>query len=206
MSIQQNQVTLGAFASQMWCLYRIVVLVGLFCGVQLSSVWAAEWSLLPSIGVKGVYNDNLLLDCHCRTSDLWLLGLAGGRVRRKDRAAGGKWPGAADFVSYYGGGNQFTNIFLPLTLRYKTEKDLFGFTGGFIRDNTLMSELLTPDWSCALHNGINGRRIRPGPEASLKSCRFNPVFNCPTPPMRMAYGLAWWIISCSEGQAGCSIK
>jgi hypothetical protein len=51
---------------------------------------------------------------------------------------------AADFVSYYGGvGTQFTNIFLPLTLRYKTEKDLLGFTGGFIRDNTLMSELLT---------------------------------------------------------------
>ena len=30
-----------------------------------------------------------------------------------------------------------------MTLRYKTEKDLLGFTGGFIRDNTLMSELLT---------------------------------------------------------------
>ena len=38
---------------------------------------------------------------------------------------------------------QFTNILLPLTLRYKTETDLLGFTGGFIRDNTLMSELLT---------------------------------------------------------------
>ena len=51
---------------------------------------------------------------------------------------------AADFVSYYGGEqNNFTNILLPFTLRYKTEKDLLGFTGGFIRDNTLMSELLT---------------------------------------------------------------
>ena len=38
---------------------------------------------------------------------------------------------------------QFTNVFLPLTLRYKTEKDLLGFSGGFTRDNTLMSELLT---------------------------------------------------------------
>ena len=33
----------------------------------------------------------------------------------------------------------FTNLFLPLTLRYKTETDLLGFTGGFTRDNTLMS-------------------------------------------------------------------
>ncbi len=38
---------------------------------------------------------------------------------------------------------QFTNVFLPLTLRYKTEKDLLGFSGGFTRDNTLMSELLS---------------------------------------------------------------
>jgi hypothetical protein len=50
---------------------------------------------------------------------------------------------AADFVSYYGGEEtEFTNIFLPLTIRYKTEKDLLGFTGGFIRDNTLHGELL----------------------------------------------------------------
>jgi hypothetical protein len=51
---------------------------------------------------------------------------------------------AVDFVSYYGGEEtQYTNVFLPLTLRYKTEKDLLGFSGGFTRDNTLMSELLT---------------------------------------------------------------
>src|SRR4029079_12739597 len=50
---------------------------------------------------------------------------------------------AADFVSYYGGNqNNFTNIHLPLTVRYKTEKDQLGFIGGFNRDNTLMSELL----------------------------------------------------------------
>ena len=30
-----------------------------------------------------------------------------------------------------------------MTLRYKTETDLLGFTGGFTRDNTLMGELLT---------------------------------------------------------------
>jgi len=51
---------------------------------------------------------------------------------------------AADFVSFYGGQeSHFTNVFLPLTLSYKTEKDLLDFSGGFIRDNTLMSELRT---------------------------------------------------------------
>ena len=29
-----------------WCLYQIVVLVWLFCGVQLLEVGAAEWSIV----------------------------------------------------------------------------------------------------------------------------------------------------------------
>jgi len=35
---------------------------------------AAEWSLLPSIGVKGVYNDNLLLTAlpHDATYGYWV--------------------------------------------------------------------------------------------------------------------------------------
>lgn len=127
-----------------WCLYHVVVLIGLFCGVQLSAVWASEWSLLPSIGVKGVYNDNLLLTPlpHNETSGYWVSPAAefAGKTERLEVSS----RIAADFVSYYGGEEtQFTNVFLPLTLRYKTEKDLLGFSGGFIRDNTLMSELLT---------------------------------------------------------------
>ena len=47
---------------------------------------AAEWSLLPSIGVKGLYNDNLLLNAAPARCDLWLLGVAGGRVCRQDGA------------------------------------------------------------------------------------------------------------------------
>ena len=127
-----------------WCLYQIVVLVGLFCGVQLSAVWAAEWSLLPSIGVKGVYNDNLLLTTqpHDATYGYWVSPAAEFAGKTERLEVSGRF--AADFVSYYGGEeNQFTNIFLPLTLRYKTEADLLGFTGGFIRDNTLMGELLS---------------------------------------------------------------
>ncbi|MEP6602086.1 MAG: hypothetical protein ABJB49_09805, partial [Nitrospirota bacterium] len=105
---------------------------------------AAEWSLLPSIGVKGVYNDNLFLTPlpHDATYGYWVSPAAefAGKTERLEVSS----RVAADFVSYYGGQeNRFTNLFLPLTLRYKTETDLLGFTGGYTRDNTLISELLT---------------------------------------------------------------
>jgi hypothetical protein len=104
---------------------------------------AAEWSLLPSIGVKGVYNDNLLLTPlpHDATYGYWVSPAAdfAGKTERLEVSS----RVAADFVSYYGGQeSRFTNLFVPLTLRYKTETDLLGFTGGFTRDNTLMGELL----------------------------------------------------------------
>ena len=105
---------------------------------------AAEWSLLPSIGVKGVYDSNLLLTTlpHDATYSYWVSPAAefAGKTERLEASS----RVAADFVSYYGGQeSRFTNLFLPLTLRYKTETDLLGFTGGYTRDNTLMSELLT---------------------------------------------------------------
>lgn len=104
---------------------------------------AAEWSILPSIGVKGVYNDNLLMTPlpHDETYGYWISPAAEFSSKTERLEVSGKI--AADFVSYYGGEEtNFTNVFLPLTLRYKTETDLFGFTGGFTRDNTLMAELL----------------------------------------------------------------
>ena len=112
--------------------------------MQLSAVWAAEWSLLPSIGVKGVYNSNLLLTPlpHDATYGFWVSPAAefAGKTERLEVSS----RIAADFVSYYGGEEtHFFNVFFPLTLRYKTEKDLLDFSGGFIRDNTLMSELQT---------------------------------------------------------------
>jgi hypothetical protein len=125
-------------------LYRIVVVVGLILGLQLSEVWAAEWSLLPSIGVQGVYNDNLVLTPlpHDATYGYWVSPAAEFAGKTERLEVSGRT--AADFVSYYGGQqSSFTNIHLPLSVRYKTEKDLLGFTGGFIRDNTLMNELLT---------------------------------------------------------------
>ena len=105
---------------------------------------AAEWSLLPSIGVKGVYNDNLVLTPrpHNATYGFWVSPAADFSGKTERLEVSGRV--AADYVSYYGGEqNNFTNIHLPVSVRYKTEKDLLGFTGGFIRDNTLISELLT---------------------------------------------------------------
>jgi hypothetical protein len=131
-------------ASRRWSLSQIIVLVGLLCGGHMSAVLAAEWSLLPSIGVKGVYNDNLVLtpQPHHATYGYWVMPATelAGKTERLEVSS----RITTDFVSYYGGEEtQFTNIFLPLTLRYKGEKDLLGFTGGFTRDNTLMGELLT---------------------------------------------------------------
>ena len=105
---------------------------------------AAEWSLLPSIGVKGVYNSNLILTPrpHDATYGYWTSPAAEFAGKTERLEASGRV--AADFVSYYGEQqSNFTNVHLPLSVRYKTEKDLLGFTGGFVRDNTLMGELLT---------------------------------------------------------------
>lgn len=100
---------------------------------------AAEWSLAPSVGVKGVYNSNLVLtpQPHDETYGFWVSPAAeiAGKTERLEVSS----RLAADVVKYFGGqGKQFTNIFAPLSLRYKTEKDLLGFTGGFVRDNTVL--------------------------------------------------------------------
>ena len=105
---------------------------------------AAEWSLVPSMSTKAYYNDNLLLTplSHDPTYGYWISpGVEfAGKTERLE--VSGK--AALDFVDYYGGEpNRFTNVFLPLTMRYRTEKDEWGFTGGFTRDNTLMGELVT---------------------------------------------------------------
>ncbi len=91
-----------------------------------------------------MYNSNLILtfEPHEATYGHWVSPAAtfAGTTERLEFSG----RVAADFVSYYEADvNRFTNIFLPLILRYQTEKDVFGFTGGFTRDNTLMSELLT---------------------------------------------------------------
>jgi hypothetical protein len=103
---------------------------------------AAEWALSPSFGIKGIYNSNLLLTPlpHDETYGYWVTPATelSGKTERLDVSS----RIAADVVGYFGGEDrQFTNAFAPLSVRYRTEKDLIGFTGGFTRDNTLLSEL-----------------------------------------------------------------
>jgi len=105
--------------------------------------WAAEWSVLPSMSMKGYYNDNLLLTQlpHKSTYGYWISPGAefAGKTERLEISG----RAALDFADYYGGvKDRFTNVFLPLVMRYRTERDEWGFTGGFTRDNTLMGELL----------------------------------------------------------------
>lgn len=95
------------------------------------------------MGMKGYYNDNLLLTPlpHEATYGYWISPGAEFAGRTERLEISGK--AALDFVDYYGGEpNRFTNIFLPLTATYRTETDVFGFSGGFTRDNTLRGELL----------------------------------------------------------------
>lgn len=121
---------------------RFMVLLGL-CGFGMADrSEAAEWSLSPSIGAKGVYNSNLLLTPlpHHDTYGYWITPATeiAGKTERLDVSS----RLAADIVGYFGGEDrQFTNVFAPLSMRYRTEKDLLGFNGGFTRDNTLLGEL-----------------------------------------------------------------
>ena len=95
------------------------------------------------MSTKAYFNDNLLLTPlpHDPTYGYWVspgVEFAGKteRLEVSSRAA-------LDFVDYYGGEpSRFTNVFLPLRMKYRTERDEWGFTGGFTRDNTLMGELL----------------------------------------------------------------
>ncbi|MDR4480311.1 MAG: hypothetical protein R3B37_11285 [Nitrospira sp.] len=123
-----------------------IVLSGFVCLLFLMAThvigFAAEWSLLPSIGMKGYYNDNLLLtpSPHDPTYGYWISPAAEFAGKTERLEVSGK--AALDFVNYYGGEtSEFTNIFLPIQMRYRTEKDEWGFAGGFSRDNTLMGEL-----------------------------------------------------------------
>lgn len=107
-----------------------------------SGLNAAEWSLAPSLGAKGIYNSNLLLTPlpHEETYGYWVTPAmeVSGNTERLDVSS----RVAADVVGYFGGEDrQFTNVFVPLSIRYRTEKDVFGLSGGLTRDNTLLSEL-----------------------------------------------------------------
>ena len=102
----------------------------------------AEWSAEPSLSVRGVYNSNLILTS-APHNDAWGYWVSPGvkfAGATENLEVSGK--AAADFVGYYGGVDQsFTNLYFPLSTKYRTERETFGLDGGFTRDNTLMGEL-----------------------------------------------------------------
>ena len=118
-------------------------LLGILSGIGLESdVRSAEWFLEPSLTVRGEVNSNLTLTTfdHDPTYGHWLS--PGAKFGGSTEALEVSGRLAADFVRYYGGQDtSITNLYFPVSTKYKTEKDTFGFDGGFIRDNTLMGEL-----------------------------------------------------------------
>lgn len=135
----------GSKRSREWSSKQVAAVVlnlMIIASSMVPRIHAAEWSFSPSLGVKGVYNSNLLLTTlpHDDTYGYWVTPATelSGNTERLDVSS----RIAADFVGYFGGEDrQFTNVFVPLSISYKTEKDLIGFSGGFTRDNTLLSEL-----------------------------------------------------------------
>jgi len=135
---------------------------------------AAEWSAEPSMTARGDYNSNLLLLPGDQES-VWGIWLSPGttfagsteNLRVSGRAA-------ADFVKYFGETDRtLTNLYFPLSIQYMTERETFGFDGGFTRDNTLMGEAiqtgvvvgftqrnmltLGPSWSHAFTERLSGQ-------------------------------------------------
>ncbi len=104
---------------------------------------AAEWSAEPSLGVRGVYNSNLLLatDAQKPVYGHWVSPGVKFSGSTENLEVSGK--AAADVVRYYGGRNQdLLNLYFPLSVKYGLARETFGFNGGFTRDNTLQGELL----------------------------------------------------------------
>ena len=131
---------------KVWRLWSRLAGPAVLCLILVITVpgWAAEWSVTPSMSTKAYYNDNLLLTPlpHNPTYGYWVSPAAEFAGKTEQLEVSGK--AGLDFVNYYGGETrQFTNVLLPVQMRYRTEKDEWGFAGGFTRDNTLMGELQT---------------------------------------------------------------
>lgn len=119
-------------------LAAVMILTGLGKG------WAAEWSVQPSLMTKGLYNSNLVLNPELKKSTYGFSVAPGAEFAGKTERLEVSGRVAAEFIGYFGAvDKQITNVFLPLKVGYKMEKDLLGFTGGLMRDNTLLNELDT---------------------------------------------------------------
>lgn len=104
---------------------------------------AAEWSIEPSMSVRGEYHSNLLLalEPQLSTYAYWIspaVRLMGATelLRVSSRLA-------FDYVEYYGERDaKIYNLHFPLSVQYRQDRSLWEFNGGLNRDNTLRSELI----------------------------------------------------------------
>lgn len=110
-------------------------------GVVRDQAAAAEWSAAPTLGVKGVYNSNLLInDGDNEVFGHWITPAV--KFKGATEALAIEAETRADFVHYYGDvDREFTNLHFPLRTSYRTDRHTLGFQGGFHRDNTLLGEL-----------------------------------------------------------------
>lgn len=126
-----------------WRVIVTVMAVILHAGGLPWHSWAAEWSAEPSVSVKGEYNSNLILTAvpHEATYGHWTSPGVRFTGSTENLEISGK--AAADFVRYYGGSERgLTNLYFPLSVKYRLRKETLAFDGGFTRDNTLRGELL----------------------------------------------------------------
>lgn len=126
--------TVGGCAAALWC---VAVAVAASTGAE-----AAEWSLEPTMSVRGEYNDNLLLTPldHTAVWGVWTSPAMKYKYRTERLELEGNTQ--ADFVRYFGKqGLDITNLYFPVAALYTTEHDQWEFKGGFTRDNTLVGEL-----------------------------------------------------------------
>lgn len=126
--------------------YKRILAVGMMVGslgiMESRAATGAEWSAEPSVSVRGDYNSNLLLTgvSPAEVVGHWIS--PGVRFAGSTETLEVSGRAAADFVSYYGDRNtSFTNLYFPLSVRHRRERDVVGIEGGLTRDNTLMGEL-----------------------------------------------------------------
>lgn len=121
----------------------LIAVVGISSAIMAECVGqGAEWSVEPSMTVKGEYNSNLLLTPGTQksTSSYWVSPGAKFSGSTESFDVSGKM--ASDFVQYYGAvDTAITNLYFPLSVQYRGERSTWGLGGGFTRDNTLMREL-----------------------------------------------------------------
>jgi len=127
--------------------WRLFLFVGL-CILEMligkggnDLVMAAEWSVAPLLSMKADYNSNLLVNTgNNEVIGYWITPTL--RFKGATETLEVEAESRANFVHYYGDvDREYTNLYFPLKTSYRLDRHLFGFEGGFTRDNTLIGEL-----------------------------------------------------------------